>query len=375
VSQDQAIPQSELDMIAERLAKIHNVPVEEAKKILQTVFSERDRLDRIRSRITKIKELKPVLDEMPEEVRDAYYKLFLRETLDSIKDEDFDRYIKYLILKDLREGGNRNNNEIQSLRAELAEIKKTLESIIQAQQSKTIEDITKSVTELSKKLDALAEEVRKIKESPPRQGNDEINKVLQQIESLRKDVEELKKQPQSFAQRIDETFKEVESIKNILMKHRLIPTPAEGQTQGSQGQQLDPEQMAEILKRYGYEVKKLTPDEVEKILAEHRSRVRAELERELQVEKARAEAIKDIVKSVVERGLGPIIDAFAEGIKNNLRYSIAARLSQIQQSRLQTQAVQQAVKTSTQTTSTPSQSEVKPGVPAEGHKGGGGEGK
>jgi hypothetical protein len=133
--------------------------------------------------------------------------------------------------------------------------------------------------------------------------------------------------------------------------------------------------MAEILKRYGYEVRKLTPDEVEKILAEHRSRVRAELERELQVEKARAEAIKDIVKSVVERGLGPIIDAFAEGIKNNLRYSIAAKLSQLQQSRSQTQAVHQVTKPSTQSTSTPSQSEVKPAAPAEGHKGGGGEGK
>jgi cell division protein FtsB len=321
LSLQQVLPESELDVIAQKLSKVYNMPPEEVKKTLQIVFSDRDRLDRLREKVSRIKELKPVLDEMPEEVRHTYYSLILREIIDGTKDEDFDRTLKYAILRDLREGKRYDDEHIKKLEEKIEETRKMFEDFIKAQQNKPFE-------ELSKKVEELHEEIKKIKESPHVQmtESDGFKKLLEQVEALRKDVDELKKSPQSLSQRIETTFKEVESIRSTLEKYGLIPSGTQS-TQGGQVQ-INPERLAEELKKYGYEVRRITPEDMQKYIEEYKKRVRDEVASELQIEKARIESIKELIKAGIDNVIKPIMDSITDVTRESLRQSIRARMMQ-----------------------------------------------
>lgn len=180
----QVIPPEELDIIAEKISKIYNVPVEDAKKTLQLVFSDKDRLERIKSRIEKLKEMKPVLDETPEGIKEAYHSLILRSIVEDVKRGDLDSVIKAMLVKSLIDGSERKNGEVDALKAEIEEIKKYLSDLHQSQQNKVIEDLTK-------KIDTLFEEVKKLKEHPqPQQSTvpDYIKKLIEDLEALKKEV-------------------------------------------------------------------------------------------------------------------------------------------------------------------------------------------
>jgi ubiquinone biosynthesis protein UbiJ len=319
MSLGEVISEQELDIVAQKLSKVYNMPPEEVKKTLQAVFSSRDRLDRLREKVSRLKEMKPIIDEMPEGIRETYYNLLFREMIDSMKDEDFDRLLKLSIIRDLREGMSGGDSDaIKRLEARLDELAKTVQDVVKAQQNKVFE-------ELVKKVDALADEVKKVKEYPPTQHkpeSEELKKVLEQIEVLRKEIEELKKSP-PLANRIETTFKEIETIKSTLEKYGLIATGA-----GAQQVQLNPEKLADELKKYGYEVRKLTPDDVQKYLEEYRKRVRDEVASELQIEKARIESIKELIKAGIDNVIKPIMDSITDVTRESLRQSIRARMAQ-----------------------------------------------
>jgi hypothetical protein len=330
MSLDQVELEQLLDVAAQRLSKQYNMPPEEVKKTLRAVFSSRDRLDRLIEKINKLKNMKPVLDSMPEGIKDMYYQLVLREILSSSEAEDFDKLLRYMLLRDLREGrGNADGSNImeviRGIEARLNELYKTVQEIVKAQQDKTIE-------ELSKKIDTLFEEVKKLKEQQPQQQSsvpDYIKKLMEDIEALKKEVSELKNQP-SLASRIEQTFKEVETIKSTLEKYGLLSS-------GSPGSQvqLNPEKLAEELKKYGYEVRKLTPEDISRILEEERKRIREQLENELQIEKVRIDSIKELIKAGIDSVVKPIMDVVAQSMREafmqNLRLRLAQQYMQVQQ--------------------------------------------
>jgi uncharacterized phage infection (PIP) family protein YhgE len=362
MSIEQVISEQELDIVAQKLSKVYNMPPDEVKKTLQALFSNRDRLDRLRDKVSRLKEMKPIIDEMPEGVRDTYYSLMLREIVDSMKDEDFDRLIKLSIIRDLREGRSSGDSDaIKRLEARLDELSKTVQEVVKAQQNKVFE-------ELAKKVDMLAEEIKKIKESPPQQKSesDEVRKVLeQQLESLRKEIEELKKSP-PLANRIEATFKEIETIKSTLEKYGLIASGT-----GAQQPTVNPDKLAEELKKYGYEVRKLTPDDVQKYLDEYRKRIRDEVASELQIERARIDSTKELIKAGIDSVVKPIMDTITEAMRESFRQSLRIRLAQqyAQPLKTQQQVQQQAVNSSAQVQQQP----VQGGKGAEGGTQGGGE--
>jgi F0F1-type ATP synthase membrane subunit b/b' len=363
MSLGEVISEQELDIIAQKLSKVYNMPPEEVKKTLQAVFSSRDRLDRLREKVSRLKEMKPIIDEMPEGARDIYYNLLFRELIDSMKDEDYDRLIKLSIIRDLREGRSGGDSDaINRLEARLDELAKTVQEVVKAQQNKVFE-------ELVKKVDALAEEVKKVKESPPtlqKPESEEVRKVLEQIEVLRKEIEELKKSP-PLANRIETTFKEIETIKSTLEKYGMIATGA-----GANQLTVNPDKLAEELKKYGYEVRKLTPEDVQKYLEEYGKRVREEVASELQIERARIESTKELIKAGIDSVVKPIMDTIAEAMRESFRQSLRMRLAQQYAQSLQTQqqVQQQPVKSSSQVQQ---QQPVQGGRGAEGGAQGGGE--
>jgi len=326
------------DPIVEQLVMLYsknfNVPPDQARAILQPILSKKDKLEEFKEFMAKVEGAKSILASLPKEIRDPMLFTLMRDIVSrssSYNDDTLRTLIANELIKSIRE-----DPKVEMLSKEVAELKAMLNKIIEETSKKTIYD------ELKKDIDELRKAVEELKKAPAQpqpQQPSLIDEIMKRIDERFKSVEDrvakLSEQQQSLKASLAQSLKEFKETLEIAKEFGLIK---EGGGQSQQSPQLSPDEMAEILKKYGWKVEKVTPEDLEKRLKEVEESIRARLEQEMGLDKARIESFTSIIRDII-RGVGePMVRAFADVQKEQMRTMLALRLQQMMS---QAQAQQQ----------------------------------
>jgi len=323
---------SESDRLLEVLALIYskkyNVPPDEAKKIIQPLLSRKDRLKELQEFMSRLDSMKPVIQNLPDEAKAPASLLILKELMGSTKSNTSatDVVIAKELIKSLRD----EDPQVKTLAEEVKQLRELYSKLIEQMGAKSaMDELRKDIDELKKALAEIRQREAQTQQ-PPQQpiiASDVVKKLEERLASLEEKL--TKTQPSKTI--IAEALKELDDTIKLAQQYGLIKTAPPQQPVPAQQTQISPEELAEQLKKYGYKVERITPENIDKFLEEYKKRIRDELERELEVEKARIQSITDIIKDVIREVGGPIIKTITDAQKEYLNRLLYMRLQQLSQ--------------------------------------------
>jgi hypothetical protein len=326
---------SDEDRLLEALAlvysKKYNVPLDDAKKIIQPLLSKKDKLKEFQEFVSKLESVKPVIQSLPEDAKAPASLLILKELMGPTKNDTnpTDIIIARELIKSLRD----EDPQVKALAEEIRQLRDMYNKLIEQMSAKSaVEELRKELDELRKTIAEISQ--KGIQQQQMQQQPQIINDVIKKLEERLISLEEKLSKPQAQPAKsvIAEALKELDETIKLAEQYGLIRKEAHQQPVPAHQAQMNPEELAELLKKYGYRVERITPEDLNKILEEQKRRLREELERELEVEKTRIQSIADIIKDVIREVGGPIIKTITDVQKEYLSRQLYMRLQQISQS-------------------------------------------
>jgi len=354
-----------MDAMINIYAKKYNIPVDQAKAILQPILSKKDKLKDLEEFMRRIESMKPMINTLPEDARTPISLLLARELLSSSSKTPSTTDL--VIVKELLKGLKEEDPEVRKLADEIKALK---EMIIEERTKKSlIDEFRNEISSIRKEIEELRNKMAQ--PTIPQERRGELDELMRKLEDRFKSIEDrlnqLQKPQPEFKSLTAQVLKDLEETLQLAKKYGLVR-----ESGGDGTRQLSPEEMAEILKKYGYDVRKATisPEEFEKIKERIKEEARREIERELEVEKARIESAANIIRDLIKEVGGPVIKSITESQREYARELMMRRLQQLQsmQYQLQQQQVPQQPQQQVQ-----QQVEVS-GSAGSGKQGGGGEG-
>jgi polyhydroxyalkanoate synthesis regulator phasin len=319
-----------LEVLALVYSKKYNVPPDEAKKIIQPLLSRKDKLKELQEFISRLDSIKPVIQSLPDEAKAPASLLILKELMGSTKTNTSatDVVIAKELIKSLRD----EDPQVKALAEEIKQLREMYSKLIEQMGAKSaMDELRKDIDELKKALAEIRQREAQAQQPPqqPPIASDVVKKLEERLASLEEKLTKTQTQPSKTI--IAEALKELDDTIKLAQQYGLIKAAPSQQPAPAQQAQMSPEELAEQLKKYGYKVERITPENIDKFLEEYKKRVRDELERELEVEKARIQSITDIIKDVIREVGGPIIKTITDAQKEYLNRLLYMRLQQMVQ--------------------------------------------
>ena len=322
-------------------SKKYNIPPEQARQLLQPLLSKQDRLKELEEFLRRVDSIKPVITSLPDEAKTPASLLLIRELVGSSKGSDEDSLTKAAIIKEILKS-LRDDTDSKKFEAVINELRKDIMELKEEQSKRSaFEELRKELEEMKKRFDELQERMSKPQQvQQPSPIEDLVKKIEDRFKSIEERMNQMQHQPQQLKSLATQVFKELEDTIDLAKKYGLIKeAPEQVATQGQQAVQVSPDKLAEELKKYGYEVRKVTAEDLRRQLEEERERLRAELAREFEMDKARMQYATDLIRDSIREVLGPIIREIIAAQRDALRESVIRRMqslySQIQQAQQQ----------------------------------------
>jgi hypothetical protein len=293
---EQLSPEEQLAAI---YAQRRGVELRDALALVQSLTSKReDRVERLRRYLEALKTGTDVFSSLPPSVARTIAPLVLAEPQQD--DLDIRRTVALATtLKSLL------GDPSQQFQYEL--LKTLLERVLQQPQQDTAAAI------LAEKLDALADALRR--------GNGPSS-LLDQLKEVKQLAEFLGYKPRDeFMERLSALEKKIESLGG---PRQASPMDAIKQVLGG----LD--EAKQVLEAVGYKVERqqLTPIEVQEMLRRHEEELRKKIEKEMEVERERISAVKEIILTMIREVGSQFTQAIAEAQREALRQRLAQRAAQ-----------------------------------------------
>jgi hypothetical protein len=319
-----------LEVLALVYSKKYNIPPDEAKKIIQPLLSKKDKLKELQEFLSKLDSVKPVIQSLPDEAKAPASLLILKELMGSGKSNT--NAVDVMIAKELIKSLRDEDPQAKALAEEIKQLREMYNKLIEQMGAKSaMDELRKDIEELKKAIIEIRQKESQAQQSPqqPPIISDIIKKLEDRLSSLEEKLTKTQSQPSKTI--IAEALKELDDTIKLAQQYGLIKTAPAQQPAPAQQTQINPEELAEQLKRYGYRVERMTPEDIDKLLEEYKKRLRNELERELELEKARIQSISEIIKDVIREVGGPIIKTITDTQKEYLSRMLYMRLQQMGQ--------------------------------------------
>jgi hypothetical protein len=370
-----------MEVAVARISKKLNIPPDQVRAIIKSLFDKKDVVREYEELAKRLDTLRDLFAKLPEEARAHVLTNIIRSEIAKSSGSAGVHVSDVAIVRDLLRGMG-EDPEVKSLREEVRALRDVVSRLLEEQTKRSVtEEFRKEVDAVRKELDDL----KKLLESRPQQQQqgvpEDLKKLIEErLKSIEDRIARLEQQPQqqSFKTVIGQALKELKDTVELAKEYGLIKEAAPIQ---GQSQPLDPERLAEELKKYGYEVRKntLTREEMEKLIEEVRRRAYEEAMRDADIEKGRMQQVGEIIRTIIREIGGPIVKTITEAQREYMREALRARLRQQQPAQLQAyqQLVQQPVQSAQQVQSQPQARSggERGGVSssAEGERQGGGE--
>jgi len=325
-----------MEVAVAKISKKYNMPPEQVRAILQPLFAKKDVVKSYEELATRLDSLKSLLDKLPEEARAELMVNVVREAISSSPKQQSPTDVIAIreVLRELRD----DDPDTKRLEEEVKALKELVMSLKEQMSAKsTLDEVLKKFESLEKRIEALE---AKMSQPPATSvqthagGLEELKKMFEErFKALESTVAELKKQPQAPRNMIAEALKELDETIKLAQQYNLIKPATTSETK-----EFNPDQMAEVLKKYGYRVEKITPEELDKVIQEYKERIKAEIEREMNMDRMKMETAVNIIRDVIKEIGGPIVKTITDVQKEYLSKSLSLRLQQLAQSQQQVQS-------------------------------------
>lgn len=339
-----------LEIAVSRISKRLNMPPEQVRAIIKPLFEKKDVVKEYEDLARRVDALKELFSKLPEEARAHVLTHVIRSEIAKSAKSANSPVSDAAVVRELLRGMG-EDPEVKSLREEVRALRDIVSKLLEEQTKRSVtEEFRKEVDALRKELD----ELKKLFEARPQQQPSVPEDVKKLIEEKLKSIEDRiakleQPQQQSFKTTIGQVLKELKDTVELAKEYGLIREQAT-----SQGQPLDPERLAEELKKYGYEVKKatLSREELEKIIEDVRRRAYEDALREAGIEKERAQQVGQIITTAIREVVSPVVKTIAEAQRDYMREALRARLNQqlMIQQQIAQQLTQQQVQSQQQAT-------------------------
>lgn len=370
-----------IEVAVARISKRLNLPPDQVRAVIKPLFEKKDVVKEYEELAKRLDALRYLFAKLPEEARAHVLTHIVKSEISKSSGPAGAHASDVAVVRDLLRGMG-EDPEVKSLRDEVRALRDLVSKLLEDQAKRSVaEEFRKELDALRKELD----ELRKLFEARPQQQQPPVQEELRRlVEERLKSIEErlakLEQQPQQqgFKTVIGQALKELKDTIELAREYGLI---REAQPAQGQAQPLDPERLADELKKYGYEVRRatLTREEMEKLVEDIKRRAYEEAMREAGVERERMQQVGEIIRSVIREIGGPIVKTITEAQREYMREALRARLRQQQllQQQVAQQLLQQRPQSTQQVQSQPQvQSGGEQGRVSEGAKGerqGGGE--
>jgi CRP-like cAMP-binding protein len=341
-------PNPLLEIAVSRISKRLNMPPEQVRAIIKPLFEKKDVVKEYEDLAKRVDALKELFAKLPEEARAHVLTHVIRSEIAKSTKSTSSPVSDAAVVRELLRGMS-EDPEVKSLREEVRALRDIVSKLLEEQTKRSVtEEFRKEVDALRKELD----ELKKLFEARPQQPGvpEDVKKLFEEkLKSIEDRLAKLEQpQQQSFKTTIGQVLKELKETVELAKEYGLIREP----TGQAQGQPLDPEKLAEELKKYGYEVKKatLSREELEKMIESVRRQAYEDAMREAGIERERAQQVGDIIKTIIREIGGPVIKTITEAQREYMREALRARLQQqlMMQQQIAQQLAQQQVQSQQQ---------------------------
>jgi DNA repair exonuclease SbcCD ATPase subunit len=328
-----------IEELAAIYAQRRGVPVSDALALVSALASRReDSVERLKRYLEALKAGVDVFSGIPPSVAQAIAPLLFAGRGDG-EDDDLDLRRLVATATVLKSVLGDPSQELQYKL--LSQILDRLLS--QPQQQPPQEPLSyQLVSELAERLDRIH---AALQQAPQQQQQQGFGDLLAQIEQLRKAAELLGMKPRDeLAEKLAERLEQLER-----RLEQLASQPA-----GEAGQRLSPadavrmaldelEKARQVLEQLGYRVERvqLSPLELERMLKQREEELRRRLEKEMEVERERINAVKEIILAAIREVGAQFTRALADAQREALRYRVLQRMAE-RQAAPQPQALGQA---------------------------------
>jgi DNA repair exonuclease SbcCD ATPase subunit len=314
-----------LEELAAIYAQKRGVPVSDAVALVSALASRReDSLERLKRYLEALKAGADAFSSLPPSVAQAIAPLLFAERSDG-EDDDLDlrRLVATAtVLKSVL------GDPSQELQYKL--LSQILDRLLSQPQQQPQEPLSyQLVSELAERLDRIH---AALQQAPQQQQG--VGDLLAQIEQLKKAAELLGMKPRDeLAEKLAERLEQLE---------RRLEQLAAPQPQAA-GQQLSPadavrmaldelEKARQVLEQLGYRVERvqLSPLELERMLKQREEELRRRLEKEMEVERERINAVKEIILAAIREVGAQFTRALADAQREALRYRVLQRMAERQ---------------------------------------------
>jgi hypothetical protein len=317
-----------LEIAVSRISKRLNMPPDQVRAIVKPLFEKKDVVKEYEDLAKRVDALKELFAKLPEEARAHVLTHVIRSEIAKSAKSTSSLVSDAAVVRELLRGMG-EDPEVKSLREEVRALRDVVSKLLEEQTKRSVtEEFRKEVDALRKELD----EFKKLFEARPQQQPgvpEDVKKLIEEkLKSIEERIARLEQQPQqqSFKTTIGQVLKELKETVELAKEYGLI-REATGQ---AQSQPLDPEKMAEELKKYGYEVKRatLSREEIEKIIESVRRQAYEDAMREAGIERERAQQVGQIITTAIKEVLSPVVKTIAEAQRDYMREALRARLHQ-----------------------------------------------
>ena len=354
-----------IEVAVARISKKLNLPPDQVRAIIKPLFEKKDVVREYEELAKRLDALRDLFAKLPEEARAHVLTHIIRSEIAKSTKPAGGHASDVAIVRDLLRGMG-EDPEVKSLRDEVRVLRDLVSKLLEEQAKRSVaEEFRKELDVLRKELD----ELRKLFEARPQQQQPPVQEELRRLieEKLKSIEERLAKlehsQQPGFKTVIGQALKELKETIELAKEYGLI---REAQPTQGQAQPLDPERLAEELKKYGYEVRRntLTREEMEKLIEDIKRRAYEEAMREAGIERDRMQHVGEIIKTVIREIGGPIVKTITEAQREYMREALRARIRQ--QQLLQQQVAQQLLQQRPQSAQ---QAQSQPQVQSGGEQG------
>ena len=354
-----------MEVAVARISKKLNLPPDQVRAIIKPLFEKKDVVREYEELAKRLDALRDLFAKLPEEARAHVLTHIIRSEIAKSTNPAGGHASDVAIVRDLLRGMG-EDPEVKSLRDEVRVLRDLVSKLLEEQAKRSVaEEFRKELDVLRKELD----ELRKLFEARPQQQQPPVQEEIRRLieEKLKSIEERLAKlehsQQPGFKTVIGQALKELKETIELAKEYGLI---REAQPTQGQAQPLDPERLAEELKKYGYEVRRttLTREEMEKLIEDIKRRAYEEAMREAGIERDRMQHVGEIIKTVIREIGGPIVKTITEAQREYMREALRARIRQ--QQLLQQQVAQQLLQQRPQSAQ---QAQSQPQVQSGGEQG------
>jgi hypothetical protein len=334
-----------MEVAVARISKRLNLPPDQVRAVIKPLFEKKDVVKEYEELAKRLDALRDLFAKLPEEARAHVLTHIIKSEIAKSSGSAGAYASDVAVVRDLLRGMG-EDPEVKSLRDEVRALRDLVSKLLEEQAKRSVaEEFRKELDALRKELD----ELRKLFEARPQQQQqppvqEELRRLVEErLKSIEERLAKLEQQPQQgFKTVIGQALKELKETIELAREYGLI---REAQPAQGQAQPLDPERLAEELKKYGYEVRRatLTREEMEKLIEDIKKRAYEEAMREAGIERERMQQVGEIIRAVIREIGGPIVKTITEAQREYMREALRARLRQQQllQQQLQQQVAQQ----------------------------------